>query len=213
MADYCYGVIHFTSPAGWLPVHRDQLRAQRLVTSMGKLFTLPFTVLWRTAAFNSPQIDPYAMIAPLALLLSRLFWHCCSRAFGARSLCHSRAFGTLCAIFRRRRSSNSGNSDVITTLWHHVWQRYVQTSLRTDGRTELLSSIQLNFFKVERDADGMEWDEYADCRMPSTVDNKLFCVRASLLSICFSSTGSKLYWPNYTNNNSNNGNCLGKCIW
>ena len=37
---YCrvYGVIHFTSPAGWLPVHRDQLRAQRSVTSMGKLY-------------------------------------------------------------------------------------------------------------------------------------------------------------------------------
>jgi len=26
------------SPAGWLPVHRDQLRAQRSVTSMGELF-------------------------------------------------------------------------------------------------------------------------------------------------------------------------------
>ena len=40
MAVYCwvYGVIHFTSPAGWLPVHRDQLRAQRSVTSMGKLY-------------------------------------------------------------------------------------------------------------------------------------------------------------------------------
>ena len=31
------GTIHFTSPAGWLPVYRDQLRAQRSVTSMGKL--------------------------------------------------------------------------------------------------------------------------------------------------------------------------------
>ena len=40
MADYCWvnGVIHFTSPAGWLPVHRDQLQAQRSVTSMGKLY-------------------------------------------------------------------------------------------------------------------------------------------------------------------------------
>ena len=39
MAAYCqfYGVIRFTSPAGWLPVHRNQLRAQRSVTSMGKL--------------------------------------------------------------------------------------------------------------------------------------------------------------------------------
>ena len=44
MAAYCqvYGVIHFMSPAGWLPVHRDQLRAQRSVMSMGKLYL--FTV-------------------------------------------------------------------------------------------------------------------------------------------------------------------------
>jgi len=34
-------LIHFTSPAGWLPVHRDQLRAQRPVTNMGKLYLLP----------------------------------------------------------------------------------------------------------------------------------------------------------------------------
>ena len=33
-------MIHFTSRAGWLPVHRDQLRAQRSVTSMGKLYLL-----------------------------------------------------------------------------------------------------------------------------------------------------------------------------
>ena len=32
------GVIHFTSPAVSLPVHRDQLRAQRSLTSMGNLF-------------------------------------------------------------------------------------------------------------------------------------------------------------------------------
>jgi len=40
MAAYCqvYAVIHFTSPAGWLPVHRDQLQAQCSVTSMGKLY-------------------------------------------------------------------------------------------------------------------------------------------------------------------------------
>jgi len=28
----------FKSPASWLPVHRDQLRAQRSVTSMGELY-------------------------------------------------------------------------------------------------------------------------------------------------------------------------------
>ena len=40
MAAYClvYGVIHFTSLAGWLPVHWDELWAQRSVTSMGKLY-------------------------------------------------------------------------------------------------------------------------------------------------------------------------------
>ena len=47
LAAYCqvYGVIHFTSSAGWLPVHRDQLRAQRPVTSMGKLHLLPLYIL------------------------------------------------------------------------------------------------------------------------------------------------------------------------
>jgi len=53
MAAYCrvYGVIHFTSPAGWLPVHRDQLRAQRSVTSMGKLY-LTFYLLVCEKALN-----------------------------------------------------------------------------------------------------------------------------------------------------------------
>jgi len=31
------------SPAGWLPVHRDQLRAQRSISSMGSLY---FSLLW-----------------------------------------------------------------------------------------------------------------------------------------------------------------------
>jgi len=38
-------MINFTSPAGWLPVHRDQLRVQRSVTSMGKLY-LFYPVMW-----------------------------------------------------------------------------------------------------------------------------------------------------------------------
>ena len=44
----------FTSPAGWLPVHRDQLRAQRSVTSMGKLylFTLHLMVCQRHYVFD-----------------------------------------------------------------------------------------------------------------------------------------------------------------
>jgi len=32
------------SPTGWLPVHRDQLPAQRSVTSIGKLYTF---YLWQ----------------------------------------------------------------------------------------------------------------------------------------------------------------------
>ena len=66
MADYCwvYGVIHFTSPAGWLPVHRDQLRAQRLVTSMGKLYLFTFT---------SPPHLKYVATLPCNLLLMACF--------------------------------------------------------------------------------------------------------------------------------------------
>jgi len=33
------------SPAGWLPVHRDQLRAQRSVTSMGELYHLTVAIM------------------------------------------------------------------------------------------------------------------------------------------------------------------------
>ena len=36
----------FKSPAGRLPVQRDQLRAQRSVTSMGSLLLLPYTILY-----------------------------------------------------------------------------------------------------------------------------------------------------------------------
>jgi len=34
------------SPAGWLPVHRDQLRAQRSVSSMGSLYLFTCSVQW-----------------------------------------------------------------------------------------------------------------------------------------------------------------------
>jgi len=33
------------SPAGWLPVHRDQLRAQRSVSSVGSLYIYLFTYM------------------------------------------------------------------------------------------------------------------------------------------------------------------------
>ena len=61
MAAYCqvYGMIHFTSPASWLPVHRDQLRAQRLVMSIGKLYLLPlFTARTLEQQSNQKQIEP-----------------------------------------------------------------------------------------------------------------------------------------------------------
>ena len=51
-------MIHFTSPAGELPVHRDQLRAQRSVTSMGKLY-VNFLHVLRT----SPYIQRHVIIA------------------------------------------------------------------------------------------------------------------------------------------------------
>ena len=58
-------MIHFTSPAGWLPVHRDQLRAQRSVTSMGKLYLLMwiYIVLYDTylyrALWHVWSVNPY----------------------------------------------------------------------------------------------------------------------------------------------------------
>jgi len=39
------------SPAGWLPVHRDQLRPQRSVSSMGSLYL--FNVLLRNYSFTT----------------------------------------------------------------------------------------------------------------------------------------------------------------
>ena len=68
-AAYCqvYGVIHFTSPAGWLPVHRDQLRAQRSVTSMGKLYLLPIGAdLWR---WGTISLLPLSTLYPPTLSL------------------------------------------------------------------------------------------------------------------------------------------------
>jgi len=46
------------SPAGWLPVHQDQLRAQRSVTSMGSRF-LPFTTLLCHFMYFSNIVNQY----------------------------------------------------------------------------------------------------------------------------------------------------------
>ena len=66
MANYCwvYGVIHFTSPAGWLSVHWDQLRAQRSVTSMGKLYLLPF--------YSQVQHNSWLFVCSLVLLIAHI---------------------------------------------------------------------------------------------------------------------------------------------
>jgi len=79
MAAYCqvYGVIHFTSPAGWLPVHWDQLRAQRSVMSMGKLFflLLSFTahmpLLMATSTF---ELGRRCWSSPHQCLVSVPYW-------------------------------------------------------------------------------------------------------------------------------------------
>jgi len=38
------------SPVGWLPVHRDQLQAQRSVSSMGRLYLFKKNIYWSTLA-------------------------------------------------------------------------------------------------------------------------------------------------------------------
>ena len=40
------------SPAGWLPVHRDQLRAQRSVSSMGSLLYPPTVVVIKSTVYT-----------------------------------------------------------------------------------------------------------------------------------------------------------------
>jgi len=64
MAAY-HRVDDLRSPAGWLPVHRDQLRAQRSVSSMGSLYLYLFTSYvrfkkWRTYARAVPIATQHA---------------------------------------------------------------------------------------------------------------------------------------------------------
>ena len=82
MAAYCqvYGVIHCTSPAGWRPVHRDQLWAQRSVPSMGKLYlfyqlkTTPkkFHIFITVANFKTKCIYFTAIVAGLVLIMVKI---------------------------------------------------------------------------------------------------------------------------------------------
>jgi len=77
MAAYCqvYGVIHFTSPAGWLPVHRDQLRAQHSVTSVGKLYLYRLLQLVLHLCFtNSPSYCRFLLLFNRAQKCYNLPW-------------------------------------------------------------------------------------------------------------------------------------------
>ena len=55
------------SPAGWLPVHRVQLRAQRSVTSMGELYILPYILLQKVVA------NLLELVANLSRILTNCF--------------------------------------------------------------------------------------------------------------------------------------------
>jgi len=59
MAAYRQGWLT-TSPVGWLPVHRDQLWAQRLVTNMEELYLFTFIQLTRFTCSNQ---QPYCQLA------------------------------------------------------------------------------------------------------------------------------------------------------
>ena len=61
---------------GWLPVHRDQLRAQRSVTSVGELYLLPFSVGMRCRTDTQTNTQTHRRGRPLGLYTSRPFWRC-----------------------------------------------------------------------------------------------------------------------------------------
>ena len=118
MAAYCqvYGVIHFTSPAGWLPVHRDQLRAQRSVTSMGKIYLFSY------------QLQPSSAACPTTQHCSD--WWYITRACGQRpfsrmsgpdvvwlytGISHPQPHGTSSATLLQPLSTNNPNPDTTHT--------------------------------------------------------------------------------------------------
>jgi len=60
------------SPAGWLPVHRDQLRAQRSVSSMKSLYLYLFTVWCEKPGHRSLSQRGTLRSLTMTLLLPRL---------------------------------------------------------------------------------------------------------------------------------------------
>ena len=78
MAGYrqVYSVIHFTSPAGWSPVHRDQFQTQRSVTltlTVGLQNASP--AVWSGLSLRLLIMPPLHVAIPqLPLLLQLLTW-------------------------------------------------------------------------------------------------------------------------------------------
>jgi len=70
-----YGVIHFTSPAGWLPVHRDQLRAQRSHgNEYGNNFTFTFIMVLPCDAMLARYIYAMALCLCLSVCHKSVFY-------------------------------------------------------------------------------------------------------------------------------------------
>jgi len=80
-------VYDLRSPAGWLPVHRDQLRAQRSVSSMGSLYLIPPLAMARSSS------DDNAVCYVLPVLQMTSCFHTMSKIqIEAWSLQHSKLF-------------------------------------------------------------------------------------------------------------------------
>ena len=65
------------SPAAWLPVHRDQLRAQRLVSNMGRLYlylTRTFSSNHGSISFGFRDIDDVGFFG--VRHFGQLWWPC-----------------------------------------------------------------------------------------------------------------------------------------
>jgi len=140
-------MIHFTSPAGWLPVHRDQLRAQRSVTSMGKLYILPLVRILLRYVYERPV---YTMTTvEIGRLFSLLCFKRVQRVWGwiyrSRSLCVC----VLCLGKNQDESSVSGlaigschlsmqlQPRILKRRWtFFVFSRYTATFYRLGGQKQ-----------------------------------------------------------------------------
>ena len=99
-------MIHFTSPAGWLPVHRDQLRAQRSVTSMGKLFFIWHSQLFTSVSDSSATETDFSKVSTVLQ-----FTHWVGREFQELT---TLLLLQLQTIMHRKRAIYSSNSGVFS---------------------------------------------------------------------------------------------------